>query len=289
VGTLRGSGPARPADDSHASRGRSDCHIDRCGWQPGHSPNRTRTIDIFDFVERSNRANSLNELFALLVGAASSEGFDRIAYGALNYTPAIAIAPGPVVPAAKHTFPRPWRNHYLESGYYEIDPVVAHAADARGPFLWDWVAKTRQLDCRQRRVLDEARDGGLHNGVSVPLHGPCGRLALVSFASSAPDSEPTRELTNFNILASQFHLAFCGLARVSQQAATVSELSQRERDCLAWTAQGKSSWDIGMILNISRNTVDFHLKNAMRKLHTGSRMVAVLKAIKSNLIEVSQV
>jgi DNA-binding CsgD family transcriptional regulator len=63
------------------------------------------------------------------------------------------------------------------------------------------------------------------------------------------------------------------------------QLSRRERECLAWTAQGKSSWDIGMILNISENTVNFHVKNAMRKLGTTSRTVAVVKAIRLNLIE----
>jgi|SRR5262249_29611662 len=62
-------------------------------------------------------------------------------------------------------------------------------------------------------------------------------------------------------------------------------LSRRERDCLIWTAQGKSSWDIGTILNISGNTVNYHLKNAMRKLGTTSRTVAVVKAIRLNLIE----
>jgi DNA-binding CsgD family transcriptional regulator len=61
-------------------------------------------------------------------------------------------------------------------------------------------------------------------------------------------------------------------------------LSQRERDCLNWTAQGKSSWDIGMILAISENTVNFHVKNAMRKLGSTSRIVAVLKAVRLGLI-----
>jgi LuxR family quorum-sensing system transcriptional regulator CciR len=40
-----------------------------------------------------------------------------------------------------------------------------------------------------------------------------------------------------------------------------------------------------MILNISENTVTFHIKNAMRKLGTTSRTVAVVSAIRLNLIE----
>ena len=41
-----------------------------------------------------------------------------------------------------------------------------------------------------------------------------------------------------------------------------------------------------MILNISDNTVNFHIKKAMRKLGTTSRTVAVVKAIRLNLIEI---
>jgi LuxR family transcriptional activator of conjugal transfer of Ti plasmids len=57
------------------------------------------------------------------------------------------------------------------------------------------------------------------------------------------------------------------------------ELSRREKECLKWASLGKSSWDIGVILEISENTVNFHLKNAMKKLQTNSRLVAVLRAI----------
>jgi DNA-binding CsgD family transcriptional regulator/TolB-like protein len=61
-------------------------------------------------------------------------------------------------------------------------------------------------------------------------------------------------------------------------------LSSRERACLGWAAQGKSSWDIGAILAISENTVNFHIKNAMRKLETTSRTVAAIKAMQLGLI-----
>ncbi|MDP7651842.1 MAG: LuxR C-terminal-related transcriptional regulator [Rhodospirillales bacterium] len=39
-----------------------------------------------------------------------------------------------------------------------------------------------------------------------------------------------------------------------------------------------------MIIGISEHTVNFHLKNAMAKLEAGSRVVAVVKAIRAGLI-----
>lgn len=64
-----------------------------------------------------------------------------------------------------------------------------------------------------------------------------------------------------------------------------SDLSDRERNCLSWVALGKSSWEIGRILSISENTVVFHIKNAMRKLGAGNRVLAVAKAVELGLIE----
>jgi DNA-binding CsgD family transcriptional regulator len=63
-----------------------------------------------------------------------------------------------------------------------------------------------------------------------------------------------------------------------------SELSEREKACLSWTALGKSSWEIGQILSISENTAVFHIKNAMKKLGTNTRTGAAVKAIQLGLI-----
>ncbi|AGB73358.1 MULTISPECIES: response regulator transcription factor [Rhizobium] len=61
-------------------------------------------------------------------------------------------------------------------------------------------------------------------------------------------------------------------------------ISNREKACLAWTAKGKSSWAIGKTLSISEHTVNFHLRNAMRKLNCSSRMAAALKAVELGII-----
>ncbi|MER9702413.1 helix-turn-helix transcriptional regulator [Mesorhizobium sp. M0146] len=61
-------------------------------------------------------------------------------------------------------------------------------------------------------------------------------------------------------------------------------LSPREEECLLWAARGKSSWEVGMIIGISSNTVNFHIKNAMRKLDASSRTAAIVKAIGLGII-----
>ncbi len=48
-------------------------------------------------------------------------------------------------------------------------------------------------------------------------------------------------------------------------------LSEREIEVLKWLAEGKTSWEIGVILNISERTVKFHVQNLMRRLGAANR------------------
>lgn len=63
------------------------------------------------------------------------------------------------------------------------------------------------------------------------------------------------------------------------------QLTNRETECLTWCALGKSSWEIGKILGLSEDTINYHVKHAMRKLDASSRIEAVAKAVKMELIE----
>ncbi|TYL90324.1 helix-turn-helix transcriptional regulator [Bradyrhizobium rifense] len=65
----------------------------------------------------------------------------------------------------------------------------------------------------------------------------------------------------------------------------VVKLSARQKQCLRWVEEGKSSWEIGMILRISRNTVDFHIKTVMRKLEVSSRIQAAITARRLKLLD----
>jgi LuxR family transcriptional regulator, activator of conjugal transfer of Ti plasmids len=54
-------------------------------------------------------------------------------------------------------------------------------------------------------------------------------------------------------------------------------LSPRELECLEWAAKGKSAWEIGRLLNITRRTAAFHLDNAKAKLGVRTICQAVAK------------
>jgi len=64
----------------------------------------------------------------------------------------------------------------------------------------------------------------------------------------------------------------------------IEDLSEREMDVIKWLKHGKTSWEVSKILDISENTVNFHIKNIKRKLNATNRQHAVAIAIANNLI-----
>lgn len=58
----------------------------------------------------------------------------------------------------------------------------------------------------------------------------------------------------------------------------------RELEVIRWIAKGKSDWEIGEILFISRKTVNYHVERAKRKLRVATRTQAVLVAEKHGLL-----
>jgi DNA-binding CsgD family transcriptional regulator len=67
-------------------------------------------------------------------------------------------------------------------------------------------------------------------------------------------------------------------------AASEDPLSDRERECLLWVSEGKTTEDVAMILGVSGNTVSSYITHAIRKLGALNRPMAIASAIRSGII-----
>jgi DNA-binding response OmpR family regulator len=88
---------------------------------------------------------------------------------------------------------------------------------------------------------------------------------------------------DYDVLAA---LITARLARVARSAVWPKQVGLREREVetLTWAARGKTFWEIGEILGLSKRTVEFHLENARRKLGVATRTQALIKAATGHLI-----
>jgi LuxR family quorum-sensing transcriptional regulator LasR len=199
--------------------------------------------------------------FNALTAIAGTWGFDRVL---------IAMLPRPGMRLedayVRSTYSQAWQRSYEEQGFVHIDPVVTHCLTRSAPLIWSpELFATRQ----QRALYELACATGLRSGLSLPIHGPNQEAGVL------PNLALLRDVV---IDTSSRH--------VHTHAKTVMpQLTPRERECLNWTARGKSTWEISHILSCSEAAVNFHVKNIRAKFGVNSRRAAAVIAAQLGLID----
>lgn len=171
------------------------------------------------------------------------------------------------------SWPHAWLSRYSRLGYYAHDPVAQNCFATLEPFIWsraNWDGCDPQL---ARRVMNEACDFDLRDGVMVPMHDLSGRQASLSLAARTLDLPPSG-------LKAIHLVGLYAFASADERSCVPPRLSPREREVLSWTAQGKSTWDVGEILGVSQQTVATHLKNAKVKLDGTTVTHTVVQALR---------
>ncbi|WP_234818825.1 helix-turn-helix transcriptional regulator [Sinorhizobium fredii] len=249
-------------------------------------PNTDRdefAVELGRFLNETDGVAESKKLFDLLSAFASKFGCTWIAYGPLTLGQKV-LNPVPSDSQEILNYPDDWQERCLEMGYERIAPVIKESRVGAGAVRWSEVYSDASTTEYERRVFDEATAFGLRSGITVPLRGPKGSYAIMSFAQHCERDFQNRTITYLQLAATHFHVRVAKLTNSSITEKT-PVLSLKEKECILWVARGKSSWDIGSIMNISENTVNFHIKNVMRKLDTSSRTVAAIKAISLGFIE----
>ena len=168
--------------------------------------------------------------------------------------------------------PEGWYDYYFKHDLRRGNPVFRNLRRRSTGFVWSEIDDRCAGDKRWFDALDEFE---MPDGMSVPSHGPGGRMGWVSFTVERIDLDPLERQA----------ISLAGLAlhdRLRVLAGDLEEpvsLSERERDCLGFVAQGKSDWEISVILSISQSTVHTHVENAKRKLGARTRAQAVARFI----------
>lgn len=110
-------------------------------------------------------------------------------------------------------------------------------------------------------------DFGVRTCLSVGVRGVLGACSY--FALSNFDQRQIWKLRSImQILGPHFHLAYMR-ATTSQEGNPIlskrADLTTREQEIMRWVSEGKTNWEISVILRVSLNTVKFHLKNIYQK------------------------
>lgn len=122
-------------------------------------------------------------------------------------------------------------------------------------------------------VLQAAREHGIYQGVSCSVMAKNRSVGILSLSSADPSKMIA--LTTEIELKLQYisDLSMAALIEMDDisMLATKLELSERELEILKWTAEGKTSAEISLILSISENTVNFHQKNMQKRFNAPNK------------------
>jgi len=180
--------------------------------------------NVGDYVEHLAEAGSTAEIGARLQAVLQHLGFERFAY--VHVRPPLGkklrsfVPPGSRSGNEVHEFlatlPDAWVDYYLARDYGDLDPTLQVALGRLMPFTWREIDGRNDLSNGQRKVLNEARDHGITNGATIPIHGPDGGLSTLSVVSNVSEhafeeafQEGYRDLM---WLAVNTHEAFLALA-----------------------------------------------------------------------------
>lgn len=251
--------------------------------------------ELEESLNRITNSQTVEELQPLLDQLGRAHGFSHSTYIDVRKVP----LQGEPLPFFTTTVPEKFLESYLESGMVSFDPVVRRAATTNSPFLWtdcrpfsEGVRKRPGVKTSARRLMDLATDYRFQQGYVVPCHAvdSAGRpaSAFVSFywGGKAEDLQKSGALPPWLRLAvTVYHekmLELRGLATNDNDPPP--ELSDREMECLVWSARGKTTVEVASILNITERTIEFHIGNVMQKLGVYNKVHAVAVAIQLGLI-----
>jgi DNA-binding CsgD family transcriptional regulator len=180
------------------------------------------------------------------------------------------------------SFPVGWLDHYAQSQFHLIDPIITENFSRFGLQYW---GDTYQKAPPPRTFLSEAESAGLGKGFSYGLQSDS-RTGGSLFSFSGPRLPPhPRTTVILERVLPHLHRVLGQLDAGEPSGILAIPLSGRELEVLKWISVGKSSWDTGMILQISERTVNFHIKNLLLKLDAVNRPQAVAKALRLGLLQ----
>jgi DNA-binding CsgD family transcriptional regulator len=129
----------------------------------------------------------------------------------------------------------------------------------------------------EARLLDV-----LGHGEIYPLSLHVGRQRLfMLFSTAEPDRLDPAELSRAQIQCCYALSQVPGLLAATAQQ---DPLSDRERECLFWVSEGKTTDEVALILGVSANTVNSYVTNAVQKFSARNRTSAVAAAIRNGIL-----
>jgi DNA-binding CsgD family transcriptional regulator len=178
------------------------------------------------------------------------------------------------------SYPDGYIDLYLENRYYRTDAVFYEFITNLSPVNWLGVDKKCSFNYPASVM---ACDFNMNNGWTHGTLDPETMNCSVFFFGGPVVDNHVRSAKILEYIIPFYSEAYKRVLKKSNKPAL--NLTKREIEVLHWAKEGKSSWEISMILRCSKRTVDFHINNLKNKLNAFSRAQAVAIGLQYGIID----
>ena len=244
---------------------------------------RIQTKWFNSLLESLDTVENTGELFNIVIEAKEQFGFNSIAYG--------LVAPNHFRSEIYYIYSdesEEWKQSYIQNEYWKIDSRIIMARKRITPFHWGLLPGLS--DFISKEIMK-----GTWEGMTVPVHGPNLFFGFFHFTYC-----PKQKKINSWLQYIQPFIVYFAQRILETKSALIRKelqipllynftesssvpLNIQQRKCLAWAAEGKTTEEIALILNLSVSTVNKHFDSASVILNANNRTHAIAKAINGNL------
>ena len=177
------------------------------------------------------------------------------------------------------SYPEEYLEVYVKNKYYNSDAVLFEFAANLSPINWKRVDEKCDFNYP---AVNIALDFNLYDGWTHGIIDPTNlNVHMLFWGSSVVDSSIRTE----KILEYLVPFYCEAYKRINKNVIPLQKpLTKREIEVLEWIKDGKSSWEISVIMKLSKRTIDFHIGNIKKKLNAVTRAQAVAAALHRNII-----
>jgi LuxR family quorum-sensing system transcriptional regulator CciR len=187
-------------------------------------------------------------------------------------------------------YPIPWAKHFITKGLFVHDPILQASLTSNVGFAWADVPRMISITSRHRTILDNAARNGMGEGYTVPANIPGEYYGSCSFATKRGVAAPVENFPLAHLIGAFAYQAARRLkhGRFPKREPPPS-LTARQRECLLWAIRGKTDWEIGQLVGVSKETVSKHLDMARDRYDVTKRLPLAVHAIFDGQINIMEV
>lgn len=244
---------------------------------------------VFLLLSRLAEGRSAAEVWQTATEYFSNHGFKRCNYGFTRFKAEHNVG-DPDDALFLTTCDPQYVQFYFSNGFFSRTPAFRWAQHNTGACTWSWVRTaflSGELSAEEADTVRQNAAMGIVAGISISFpvtsaraKGAMGLIADPGLDADAVDLIFAEKHQEFLAVAQMMHLSLIQLPFPSRRR----PLTERQREALEWVADGKTSQDVALLMQVSPAMVEKHLRLAREALSVDTTAQAVAKAALMNLI-----